>query len=51
MREVFLLSRQEGLPVNEIASRLSISEQTVKNQVSNAIKRLRVKFGNKNSGK
>ncbi|SMO56398.1 RNA polymerase sigma factor [Solitalea koreensis] len=51
MREVFLLSREERLSVNEIASRLSISEQTVKNQVSNAIKRLRAKLGNKKSGK
>ena len=45
MREVFMLSREDGLPVSEIANRLSISEQTVKNQVSNAIKRLRAKFG------
>nr|WP_256471380.1 RNA polymerase sigma-70 factor [Solitalea agri] len=45
MREVFLLSRMEGLSISEIAHRLSISEQTVKNQISNGIKRLKNRFG------
>ncbi|UKJ07651.1 RNA polymerase sigma-70 factor [Solitalea lacus] len=45
MREIFLLSRVEGLSINEISNRLSISEQTVKNQVSNAIKRLKAHLG------
>lgn len=41
MREVFILSYEKELSVREIALRLSISEQTVKNQVHNALKRLR----------
>ncbi|MCW3467831.1 RNA polymerase sigma factor [Chitinophaga nivalis] len=41
MREVFILSYEKELSVREIALRLSLSEQTVKNQVHNALKRLR----------
>ncbi|MBN2638264.1 MAG: RNA polymerase sigma-70 factor [Bacteroidales bacterium] len=36
-REIFLLSRKEGLDIAEIASYLKISESTVKNQISSAI--------------
>jgi RNA polymerase sigma-70 factor (family 1) len=36
-REVFLLSRKEGLDISEIAQYLEISESTVKNQISSAI--------------
>jgi RNA polymerase sigma-70 factor (family 1) len=43
MRRVFLLSRNEQLSPQEIADRLSISLQTVKNQISSALKRLRTK--------
>lgn len=43
MRTVFKMSREEELSVNEIAGRLSISSQTVKNQITSALKRLRVK--------
>lgn len=36
-REIFLLSRKEGLDTSEIATYLGISESTVKNQISSAI--------------
>ena len=36
-RQVFLLSRREGLSRQEIAQRLNISEHTVRNQLSDAI--------------
>lgn len=42
MKTVFELSRNESLSVKEIANSLSISEQTVKNNISIALKRLRV---------
>lgn len=45
MREVFLLSRKENLSNKEIAERLDISEKTVKNQLSTALKTLKVKLG------
>ncbi|CAL1519770.1 sigma-70 family RNA polymerase sigma factor [Chitinophaga sp. MM2321] len=41
MKEIYLLSREEHLPNNEIASQLNISLQTVKNQITNALKRVR----------
>jgi RNA polymerase sigma-70 factor (ECF subfamily) len=40
-REVFLMSRKRHLSVREIAQQLDLSEQTVKNQLSAALKRLR----------
>jgi RNA polymerase sigma-70 factor (ECF subfamily) len=43
MREVFELSRMQELSYHEIAMQLNISEQTVKNQVSSALKILRGK--------
>jgi RNA polymerase sigma-70 factor, ECF subfamily len=45
MREVFLLSRKEHLSHQEIAEQLSISEQTVAKQVTNALRILRVRLG------
>lgn len=45
MRIVFELSRKEGLSHKQIAERLGISEETVKSQVKNALKQLRVKLG------
>ncbi|TDQ07105.1 RNA polymerase sigma-70 factor [Pedobacter metabolipauper] len=45
MRTVFELSRKEHLSNKEIAERLDISEQTVKNQISSALKILRKKLG------
>ncbi|RYE19270.1 MAG: RNA polymerase sigma-70 factor, partial [Sphingobacteriales bacterium] len=45
MREVFELSRKSYLTHVEIADRLNISEQTVKKQITNALKILRVRLG------
>lgn len=44
MREVFTLSYENELSIREISLRLSISEQTVKNQLHNALKRLRYRL-------
>jgi len=45
MREIFELSRKGNLAHKEIAVQLNISEKTVKKQVNNALKVLRVKLG------
>jgi RNA polymerase sigma-70 factor (ECF subfamily) len=45
MREVFILSRKHYLSNKEIALQLGIEETTVKKQISNALKILRVKLG------
>lgn len=45
MREIFELSRKEHLSHKEIAEKLNLSEKTVKNQINNALKELRVKLG------
>jgi RNA polymerase sigma-70 factor (ECF subfamily) len=42
VKEVFELSRKENLSINEIAEKLNISDQTVKNQLSKALKILKV---------
>lgn len=44
MREVFVLSRKEHLSYQEIAERLEISDETVKKQISRALKYLRVRI-------
>jgi RNA polymerase sigma-70 factor (family 1) len=41
VKEIYLLSRNEGLSNREIADKLNLSEQTVKNQLSAALKHLR----------
>jgi len=45
MREIFNLSRNVQLSHKEIACQLELSEKTVRNQVNNALKILRVKLG------
>jgi len=44
IKNVFTLSRHEQLPVKDIAARLSLSEQTVKNNLTIALKRLQMRF-------
>ncbi|MGN7787984.1 RNA polymerase sigma factor [Niabella sp. 22666] len=44
MQEVYRLSRNEHLRNNEIAKQLNISEQTVKNILSESLKRLRARL-------
>ena len=46
MREVFIDSRHHGLSIDEIAQKRAISPQTVKNQLSAALKKLREGLGN-----
>jgi len=41
VKEIYKLSREEGLSNTEIAQKLNLSEQTVKNQLSTALKHLR----------
>lgn len=43
-REIFLLSRLEGLKYREISERFNISVNTVENQMSIALKKLRIKL-------
>jgi RNA polymerase sigma-70 factor (family 1) len=45
VRTIFLLSRYEGLSVEDISQRLQLSNQTVRNQLSKALKTLRHKWG------
>lgn len=45
MRDIFEMSRKQHLSHKEIANKLGVSEKTVKNQVNNALKSLRVKLG------
>lgn len=40
-QEVFKLSRQEGMSVKQIAAQLSVSENTVKTHLANALAHLR----------
>ena len=46
VKEVFELSRKENLSINEIAAKLHTSDQTVKNQLSKALKILKVHLAN-----
>ena len=40
-RQIFILSRKEGLSYNEIAEKLGISVKTVENQIGIALKKMR----------
>lgn len=42
MKEIFLFSRKDGLTNEQIAKELSLSQQTVKNQISSALKKIRI---------
>ncbi|SIN94679.1 RNA polymerase sigma factor [Chitinophaga niabensis] len=42
MREIFLLNRDGDLPSAAIAEKLSLSDQTIRNQISTAIQRIRL---------
>lgn len=44
MKEVFVMSRKQGMSYKQIAEELNISDQTVKKQVQRAIKILRLKI-------
>lgn len=44
MRHVFILSRKEHLSYKQIAEKLNISDQTVKKQIHNSLKYLRLKL-------
>lgn len=41
MKEIFTLNKEKGLSITQIAAQLSLSEQTIKNQIGNALKKIR----------
>jgi RNA polymerase sigma-70 factor (family 1) len=45
VKEVYKLSREQHLSIKEIAEKLEVSEQTVKNQLTAALKHLRQSIG------
>lgn len=50
MRQIFRMSRDEDFSIADIAARLNLSEQTVKNQIGQALKRLRSTLLDHHSG-
>ncbi|MBS1565311.1 MAG: sigma-70 family RNA polymerase sigma factor [Bacteroidetes bacterium] len=50
MQEVFRMSREEDYSITDIAQRLNLSEQTVKNQLTEALKRLRSSISTRDKG-
>lgn len=47
MKEIFVLSRENGFSYKEISLKLNISENTVKKQISNSLKYLRSRLDDK----
>lgn len=47
MKEIFVLSREDGFSYKEISLKLNVSEHTVKKQISNSLKYLRLKLDDK----
>ncbi len=41
MKEIYLLNKEQGMSIAQVADQLSLSEQTVKNQLGNALKKIR----------
>ena len=50
MQQVFRMSREDDLSIADIANRLNLSEQTVKNQLTEALKRLRAAIKSRGNG-
>jgi RNA polymerase sigma-70 factor (ECF subfamily) len=50
VKRVFELSREENLTIREIAKKLNVSDQTVKNQIGKALKTLKVHLNNISAG-
>lgn len=50
VKRVFELSRQENLTIKEIAKKLEVSDQTVKNQIGKALKTLKLHLNNISAG-
>lgn len=46
MREIFILSRFQHQTTRDIASKTNLSQQTVKNQISKALRILRLNYSN-----
>lgn len=49
MQQVFRMSREDELSIADIARQLNVSEQTVKNQLTEALRRLRTAIKSNNS--
>lgn len=50
MQQIFRMSREDDFSIADIATKLHLSEQTVKNQLTEALKRLRVSVKSYNTG-
>jgi RNA polymerase sigma factor (sigma-70 family) len=50
MQQIFRMSREEDFSITNIAQQLDLSEQTVKNQLTEALKRLRTSISSLDNG-